>query len=338
MLRHGHLGDVMADQEPQEANRLRGDGDQRRSDPRETPGRSNAGAEADSTPKNALRPDRQQPPDVIPADPPSIDRLNEVVHGAVVSPQVAETIREKIVPQLLSLTGAAANAEASTGISPRLVEAVAEAAVAGELAVVQSHLEAHTARGGSMAEALIHLIGGAAARLGEDWESDARDFMDVTIGLGTLQAAILAVSDPGPAGIGGRQSLLLGTTPGEDHTLGLAIVNHFFRQTDWSVTFMPYASKEELSDTVAQHWFEIAGLSVASESLVPSAAKTVAGLRRASQNPNLKIMVGGPLVRIDPSLGERIGADYAVSDGRRAVEWAQQWTDAGTGAGDAPGA
>lgn len=261
---------------------------------------------------------------------PDLDaaRRRAVSEGARRAEGMADTIRSKIVPTLLSLSRAPAEGHRE-GVPAALVEAVAEAAVAGELAVVQSHLHSHTRGGASMADALITLIGGAAARLGEDWEEDTRDFMDVTIGLGTLQQVVLAVSDPDDVFLNDTRSILLGPAPGEDHTLGLAIVNHFFRQAQWSVAFMPYADRRDIVERVREQPFAVAGLSVASKVLLPAAAETVGAIRRASRNPQIKIMIGGPLVRTVPDLSERVGADLAVSDGRRAVEVATQWVEGG---------
>ncbi|MEM7677607.1 MAG: cobalamin B12-binding domain-containing protein [Myxococcota bacterium] len=337
MLRVEHGGDVMADQEPEEAARAAHAGGERST-------RRHDADDALASSRDALlrrvsdNGDRAYEPAVAP-DPGSLDdaRQRAVIKGAARATEMADTIREKIVPQLLSLSNTIAPADVPHAISPQLVQAVAEAAVAGELGVVQSHLHAHTVNGGSMADALVSLIGGAAARLGVDWEEDTRDFMDVTIGLGTLQAAILAVSDTQSEETGGERSVLLGPAPGEDHTLGLAIVNHFFRQSGWSVSFMPYASQKEILAAVEDRWYAVVGVSVASESLVASAAKTVASIRRRSKNKDVKVIVGGPLVRIDPELAQRIGADNTVTDGRRAVVWAERWVEAGLGAGSPSG-
>ncbi|MEM8664751.1 MAG: cobalamin B12-binding domain-containing protein [Pseudomonadota bacterium] len=325
----------MADHEHEEANRAVHAGGDRptRKDERdagEAPARGVMSSQVDANRANAFDAGAARDTAAVEAA-----RRRAVIQSANRAGEMADTIRDKIVPQLLSLSSSGYSAGAPDALAPDIVQAVAEAAVAGELGVVQSHLHAHTLRGGTIADALIALIGGAAAKLGEDWEHDTRDFMDVTIGLGTLQAAILSVSEPYADERNVARSVILGPSPGEDHTLGLAIVNHFFRQSDWSVAFMPYASEQELTAEVASRWFAVAGLSVASEPLVKRASHTVAALRRHSKNENLKIMVGGPLARIDPSLAERVGADTAVSDGRRAVVWAERWVEAGLDAGSA---
>lgn len=306
MLRDGPREDDMADH-PEDRHKLSGRGPA----PDNT---SMDSASMGSVEHSATR--RQQPPE---------RRGN----GHAAKPDISETIRSNIVPRLLELTQA--HDISTNTVPPRLIAAVADAAVAGENAVVESHLFAHIRHGARLADALVDVIGAAAQTLGEGWENDTRDFMDVTVGLGTLQQVISAVTAQHVAAPLPDRTLLLGAAPGEDHTLGLALVDHFFRQARWSVEFMPYADRDALLDAISGEHFAVFGLSVASDLFTEEAAKIISDARRLSRNKSVKIMVGGPLCAHAPKLVDGLGADAVVADGRIAVRQANSWLPKGAG-------
>jgi methanogenic corrinoid protein MtbC1 len=206
-----------------------------------------------------------------------------------------------------------------------LVAAVADSAVNAEAGVVESHVLSHVVNGASLADALLDIVGPAARRLGTAWESDERDFMEVTIGLGTLQQVLASLSDERMHPAMPNRRILLGPTPGEGHTLGLAIIDHLFRAARWDVVFDPYADRNALVESVHAEWFAVAGLTLSGDGRVDEARETIAALREASMNPRLRILMGGPAFERWDGLGQKIGVDAVVTDGRAAVEIADSW-------------
>ena len=242
--------------------------------------------------------------------------------GEAWSRSVVSAVEGEIVPKLLALIG---RAPVTRSIEDSLITAVADAAVAGETEVVASHVQAEVLGGASLSDALTDLIGAAARALGSDWENDRRDFMDVTIGTGTLQRVVASMTGAALQSTLPGRFILLGTTPGEHHTLGLAVLEHLFRQARWKVDYRPYAERTELLHAVEAYDYAVVGLSLSADTFIAEANETIAALRVASQNPGLRIMLGGPALMREVELGERLGADAVAVDGRVAVSIANAW-------------
>ena len=80
--------------------------------------------------------------------------------------------------------------------------------------------------------------------------------------------------------------------------------------------------------TVEAKWFDLVGYSLSCDRSVELVRSLIPKIRRHSANPNVRIMVGGPLVISNPSLAQEIGADLSGSDAiaseRHAVESVRQ--------------
>ncbi|MEM6762468.1 MAG: cobalamin B12-binding domain-containing protein [Pseudomonadota bacterium] len=240
----------------------------------------------------------------------------------------AETIESEIVPQLLALTDGEPAPPAK--VDQAAVDAIADAAVCHENGVVMSHVLAYTAKGHSYADALLNLVAPAARRLGDDWDTDRRDFMDVTVGLGTLHQVVSSLSSEFVRTILPDRRILLGPTPGEHHTFGLALVDHFFRAARWDVDLRPYADRAELVAAVADDWYAVVGLSLSGDPFVDEAAATVRVVRAASANPSVRVLVGGPAFLRKSALATYVSADAVATDAQAAVEIANTWLAEGS--------
>ena len=64
------------------------------------------------------------------------------------------------------------------------------------------------------------------------------------------------------------------------------------------------------------------------EAQVPQLASVVADLLRASQNRDVGVMVGGPILLLRPELLATVGADFTAADARIAVETAESFVAA----------
>jgi len=172
----------------------------------------------------------------------------------------------------------------------------------------------------------LDLLTPAARRLGVMWEEDECDFTDVTVGLIHLQSILRMLA---PAFIGevdlrrtGPRALLV-QTPGEQHGLGLSMVVQFFTRAGWNVWSEPVATSAELIDMVRQEFVAIVGISVSCSERLDAIAHDIRAIRRESRNPCVGIMVGGPIFIEHPQLAAMIGADATASNGRQAVQQAQ---------------
>ncbi len=169
----------------------------------------------------------------------------------------------------------------------------------------------------------LDLLAPVARRLGEMWEADQCDFVAVTLGLMRLHRLLREIT-PDPAGRlahrDERHRLLLGMAAGEQHSFGLELVGEFFRQDGWMVRTEATATAAELNRLVRREWFALAGFSISGTERLEALAATILGVRRASANLTIGILVGGPVFIGHPELVTRVGADAMATDGHQAVE------------------
>jgi methanogenic corrinoid protein MtbC1 len=190
---------------------------------------------------------------------------------------------------------------------------------------------------GMMQECLyLELLAPAARSLGEMWEADACDFVEVTLALGRLHQLLRLLSlafrdqEQDQTTVPDRKRLrkvLLTTAPGEQHCFGLAIVAEFFERAGWGVWGSHQKMNQDLPAVVRSEWFDAAGFSVGCECRLDSLATGICALRSASLNDRIAIMVGGPLFVDHPEYAAMVGADASASDARQAVVEAERLVD-----------
>lgn len=166
------------------------------------------------------------------------------------------------------------------------------------------------------------LLSLVARHLGALWEADLCTFSDVTVGVGRLQQ-ILRDIGPGliarPHAAQPPLSVLLLPAPGEQHTFGLLMVSEFFRCAGWDVAGGPAQSLDPAA-AVRRDWYDVVGFSLAAEMHLPRLASAIAAVRKASVNPHVGLLLGGPLFASRPELATELGADAVAVNGSLAPE------------------
>jgi methanogenic corrinoid protein MtbC1 len=166
------------------------------------------------------------------------------------------------------------------------------------------------------------LIAPTARRLGELWDEDINDFMDVTRGVMTLQLIVhefsFELEQEARSFVKNRRALLM-PLPNEQHTLGVALVGEHFRSEGWRVWGGPPQSFEEVIELAAGQWFDVIGMSASILSDHIDFEDKIRAIRQASHNAHVKILVGGQVFATDPELASEIGADATAIDGHQAV-------------------
>ncbi len=187
-------------------------------------------------------------------------------------------------------------------------------------AATVAHFEKVCAQHHAYSTLLAYFVAPAAQFLGELWKQDLCDFLEVTIGIGRLQAFMdrLATPEPVSAADVMRRALLI-ALPGETHLLGVRMVAKFLESTGWDVTVEEHLPAEDNAKTVAMEWFGVVGVSMSVASRAELAARTVAAVRHASLNPHVAIMAGGKALIENPELAFQIGADAVGYDAPTAV-------------------
>jgi methanogenic corrinoid protein MtbC1 len=250
--------------------------------------------------------------------------------------RLVRTIEGEIVPRLVLARRpppAPAEPPAADARAPDAVD-VAELVrllLAHDVGVSSAYVETVRRRGASLELVCLGLLAPAARRLGEMWEEDECNFMQVTVGLCRLHQLLRELSpefhtseDDGKT----NRRILLAPCPGEQHTFGVSVVAQFLRRAGWDVWHEFPATHEEMLRVFCQHRFAVVGLSVASEARLEALKGTIRAIRQASRNRAVGILVGGPILVMKPELAASLGADAMALDGPQAVVKAEQISSA----------
>jgi MerR family transcriptional regulator, light-induced transcriptional regulator len=238
---------------------------------------------------------------------------------------LARTIEGEIIPRLMLAHRVAASqpvgarsAEPGRDDVSEFVDVVLNQPVE----VGFAYLEAMVVRGVSAETLFLDVISPAARQLGEMWKADICDFTDVTVALSRLQQMIRHFSPMFEAEAttrsAGRQALLI-PCPGEQHGLGLSMVQEFFRRAGWQVFPETPRNVEELKATIRAKSFDVIGFSLSCEKFLDDLKSAIRVARKYSKNRAVGIMVGGRIFNKHPEYVARVGADATASDGKQAM-------------------
>ena len=262
----------------------------------------------------------------------TIDRPPFVI-GSVASEQrlsrLTRTVEAEIIPRLVLAGRAAAERRSAPAVPGPTAEDVAELAgiiLAKDASIASAYAQAMHARGMSVEALYLDLLAPAARRLGDLWDADRADFVEVTIGLGRLQQVLRQLGPDFHAEATGRshgRRALIVSAPGEQHTFGQVMVAEFFCRAGWSVWRGLGESTDTLVDLVRNEWFAIVGFSVGCDGRLERLASAIRAIRRASRNRTIGVMVGGPIFIEHPELAALVGADATAADARQATVQAE---------------
>jgi MerR family transcriptional regulator, light-induced transcriptional regulator len=186
------------------------------------------------------------------------------------------------------------------------------------------YLQAQLKRGVPVDTLLLDLMAPAARALGDMWVADDCSFVDVTVGLSRMQRMLRQlrpdVTRP-DAGI----SILLASTPGEQHVFGLRMAEEILSRAGWKVRGVTHATENELVVLAGSEHFDLIGFSISGETLVDSLTSTITHCRAASANKSVGVLIGGAYVVETPGLEKQVGADFVVNDATDALRVAETW-------------
>jgi methanogenic corrinoid protein MtbC1 len=243
---------------------------------------------------------------------------------------LAQTIEAEIIPRLMLLHQERAPIEARTAldvIAPEEIAKFCALVMDRPLAEALERVVQLQSDAVPIETIYMQLFAPTARLLGEMWEADVCSFADVTIGLSRLQQLMQTLSASfceERVTIGRSPRALMLPSPGEQHTLGLYMVSEFFRREGWDVWGNSFHAGADVATLVKAEWFDVVGFSLASEVKLDALQPCIDAVRRASQNPAIKILLGGPLVTARPELVEQVGADAMASDAQHAVKVATE--------------
>jgi MerR family transcriptional regulator, light-induced transcriptional regulator len=270
------------------------------------------GINTDSAAAHAARPHRSRIPRPIWRFRPALQPIG-----------VVRTIRTRIIPKIVLALRSTPTANHE---SPNTIAQFAALVLGDKDVAAFEFVQETIAQGTSVESVFLDLLAPTAQYLGELWESDATDFASVTLGVSRLQMIMRRLGDvffeqrsPSEGG----ESALLTAIPGEQHGFGLSMVAEFFRRAGWNLCTGPFSSHQELTSLVHNHWFDVVGFSVSSDRRLGELRQDIHDIRRESRNPNVGIMLGGPMLALDPGLVASMGADMMSLDATTAPQQAR---------------
>jgi len=240
--------------------------------------------------------------------------------------RLERTIQNELVPRLMTSHRVG---PVSPAIAAAAARVLSETDVNAFVTAVRSHddtrgaqfIRGVLAEGATVEAVYLDLLAPSARRLGDMWDNDECDFVEVTVALGRMQRLLRDLSQVFLSESGHTEpvgNILLTCVPGEQHTLGIIMVGEFLLRDGWRVLVGAPWTEGDLLNMVANEWYDVIGFSVGTENRLSVLRRDIRRLKQASCNPNVQIMVGGQLFAEDASLADQVGANAIASDAREA--------------------
>lgn len=248
---------------------------------------------------------------------------------------LARVISSEIVPRLLRLhTEVVPDAPPVDALIEALrpssteIDALAHIVLGDDLEAAATYVTIMRDRGLSMETLYVELLEPTARHLGEMWDNDECDFIDVTIGVGRLQKLLAIFNDTYTLPqLGTRRRVLMATTPGNQHSFGASMIERLLSAAGWDVETEYSGDVDQIMHMVKRNWFAVVGLTAGSDGQLPAMKSVVAQIRKESQNMDIGIMVGGPMFTQNPQMAVAMGADATAPNAAAAVLAAQKLFD-----------
>ncbi len=263
---------------------------------------------------------------------PEVYRRDDV---ALRQARLAAVVADRIIPQLVRLhtevlPDALPIADVVEALAPSNldVSALAHIVLGDDLEAAVAYVLVLRDRGLAMDALFTELLEPAARYLGQLWDQDECDFIDVTLGVARLQKLLATFNGSHLLpDLDSRRVLLMAVTPGDQHHFGASMVQRFLEGAGWCVETAFDRSAAEIARLTSKQWFAVAGLTVGSERSLPRLEETIRLIRRESRNQMISVMVGGPLFSANPDLALEVGADGTAFNAPGAVLMAQKLFD-----------
>ncbi|HSF12956.1 MAG TPA: cobalamin B12-binding domain-containing protein, partial [Erythrobacter sp.] len=195
-----------------------------------------------------------------------------------------------------------------------------------EAAGLLEEVNAFIKDGVSVETVCLDLLAPAARKLGEMWEHDECDFIDVTMGLWRLQEVMREVAARAPAERDfpcAPRSALFSPMPGDNHNFGALMIEEVFARAGWQSEALIKPERRELLDRLARQPFDLVGLTLTRDCPSAALSNLIKAMRNVSANPDIIIFVGGRMINENPDLVAEVGADGTGADALAALEMAE---------------
>ena len=162
----------------------------------------------------------------------------------------------------------------------------------------------------------------SAQILGETWESDAQNFIEVTIGMTRLQLLMRKLVDKSPMGHqrGRAGRALIAAAAGEEHTFGQCMLDEILRAHGWETTLFNPRETSELSQHIKQEQAHLICFSWISSHLQPSVQEELDAIRAMPILTRPIIIAGGQAALkkdkwiVSPGVDQTCDSAYAATE------------------------
>lgn len=202
------------------------------------------------------------------------------------------------------------------------IESFARLCIGNDPIKLDQHVTDLLAKGVTLESVFLYLLTPVARHLGDCWLEDSLSFVDVHLGLCRLHQLVCECEAIGYRAESVQaidKSILLSSTPGEDHTFGVTMVADFFRRYGWRVSNLCGLGSDFVLTRISSTEYSAVGFSLHGDHNYDQLAAMIAEVKKKTINTELLIMVGGDFFNRHPHMVEKAGADIFASDGRQAV-------------------
>ncbi|MBD2841105.1 cobalamin B12-binding domain-containing protein [Erythrobacter rubeus] len=248
----------------------------------------------------------------------SDDSINAIIEG-------------EIIPRLLMAHASGKSTGRSgheIGIASSDARDFAKLPISLEAANLLAEVDRFLEDGVSVETIYLDLLAPAARKLGEMWENDECDFVDVTMGLWRLQEVMRDLASRVPAAPvedkANQRRALFSAMPGDQHSFGALMIDEVFSRAGWHSEALPNGERRELLDRLANNHFDVAGLTVSRHCPSATITNLITAMRSVSANPDISVLIGGKMINEDQSIVAKVGADGTGADARDALEEADR--------------
>lgn len=176
------------------------------------------------------------------ANPLARKKRSEVAHSAgpaaLADDSINAIIEGEIIPRLLMAHASQSGKGSASGteIAPSQASHFATLPLRLEAAGLMEEVDRFLEEGVSVEAIYLDLLAPAARKLGELWETDECDFIDVTMGLWRLQEVMRDIAQRSPPivkAVAAPRSVLTAPVPGDQHSFGALMLEEVFARSGW---------------------------------------------------------------------------------------------------------
>ncbi len=205
-------------------------------------------------------------------------------------------------------------------LEPLHLQALIHASMLGQS---QTSIVVHQwlASGVDIEDVYLEGITPVARLLGQWWCDDVIDFASATLAFTRLRQLLFELSPlflmDASEQARGLTCFMVGEFQAQ-HTMGMFMMSEFFRRNGWQVRCDECDSGDDLLRKMSSDWFDLMAISLSCERQVPLMRHLIPLIRKASPNPQLKIIAGGALLNVCPEIVTGLGVELMIQDARSA--------------------